>query len=211
MWSIMETYYSPIQYTKIHGKYQIYHHHHTSHSPPPSLYITYRWIYHDALSTWWSKGAQAYLTARGFANRQWRSLGQTNQGTRYAGKLVGDSPEFMPLDNNLFADFTVSLTANVCVTRHLPSDHPCKFSLADPKRCFDAMRRTWEHSPSSERIVEDICRFPKSLEEVSNIPLLSLTPHSPLCLRSSGTKVSTLTGKNYDMGGDLDCMRAVRS
>ena len=106
------------------------------------------------------------MKSHGFEHRQWRSMGATNQGTRYEKKLVGDSPEFMPLDNNLFADFTVSLTANVCVTRHLASDHACKFSIADPGKCFDAMRRTWEHSPTSDRIVEDILRFRSSVEEV---------------------------------------------
>ena len=73
----------------------------------------------------------------------------------------------MPLDNNLFADFTVSLTANVCATRHLPSDHPSKFSLGTPQTTFEAMKRTWEHSPTSERIVQDILRFSESVDEVN--------------------------------------------
>ena len=39
-------------------------------------------IYHDALSAWWSEGAQEYMRSRGFAHRQMRGLGLTNNGTR---------------------------------------------------------------------------------------------------------------------------------
>ena len=107
------------------------------------------------------------MEAKGFKDRQCRSLGSTNHDNRYRNKLVGDTPEFMPLDNNLFADFSVALTANVCATRHLPSDHPSRFSLGTPKSTFKAMKRTWEHSPTSDRIVEDIERFIASVDEVN--------------------------------------------
>ena len=41
------------------------------------------WIlYHDALSAWWSEGAQAYMRSRNFEHRQVRGLGLTNNGTR---------------------------------------------------------------------------------------------------------------------------------
>ena len=66
-------------------------------------------IYHDALSQWWSKGAQAYIeeTYPGFGARQCRGLGHTNEDTSYEGKLPGDTPEYMPLDSNLFSDLEV--------------------------------------------------------------------------------------------------------
>ena len=51
-------------------------------------------IYHDALSQWWSKGAQTYIekTHPGFAKRQCRGLGHTNEGTRYLLDFLSLSP-----------------------------------------------------------------------------------------------------------------------
>ena len=125
-----------------------------------------RIIYHDALSSWWSKGAQQYLKDKGFEFRQVKSLASTNDLNRYKGKLVGDSPEMMPLDNNLFSDFAKALVNNVCATRHLPSTSPEKFSIASPNPTFEAMERTWQYFPTPERIAEDILRWPSSLQEV---------------------------------------------
>ena len=62
------------------------------------------YIYHDALSSWWSKGAQAYIETKGFRHRQIKSLDFTNTGTRYEDSLPGDTPEYMSLDSNLFSD-----------------------------------------------------------------------------------------------------------
>ena len=64
-------------------------------------------IYHDELSQWWSKGAQDWMKAHGFGDRQVRGLGHTNEGTSYEGKLTGDTPEYMTLDSNLFSDLEV--------------------------------------------------------------------------------------------------------
>ena len=70
----------------------------------------------------------------GFRNRQIRSMGQTNIDNRYKGGLPGDSPSLMPLDNNLFSNFSKSLLANCCATRHLHHNDPNKFSIADPAK-----------------------------------------------------------------------------
>ena len=48
-------------------------------------------IYHDALSAWWSVGAQDHMRSRNFLHRQIRGLGMTNRGTRYV-KIVCTSP-----------------------------------------------------------------------------------------------------------------------
>lgn len=123
-------------------------------------------MYHDALSTWWSKAGQDHMENLGFKDRQIRSLGPTNACNRYKGGLPGDSPELMPLDNNLFADFSKALLANVCATCHLPNEDPNKFSIAKPKAAWEAMKATWEHAPTSERIVQDIERWCTSIDEV---------------------------------------------
>ena len=64
-------------------------------------------IYHDALSSWWSAGAQKHMETRRFKHRQVMSLDFTNAGTRYENGLPGDTPEYMPLDSNLFSDLEV--------------------------------------------------------------------------------------------------------
>jgi hypothetical protein len=62
-------------------------------------------IGHDALSQFTEKGAQEYLTRRGFGpDRLLGPRGSTNEGTRYERRAVGDSPELMPLDTNLLSD-----------------------------------------------------------------------------------------------------------
>jgi hypothetical protein len=50
-------------------------------------------IFHDGLVMWWTPEAQTYIESLGFKDRQLRCLGDTNKGTRYHFKVVGDSPE----------------------------------------------------------------------------------------------------------------------
>ena len=96
-------------------------------------------IYHDALSSWWSEGAQQFMTSKGFRDRQIRGLGFTNEGTRYEGKLPGDTPEYMPLDSNLFSDLETAIRWNVAATRMLDNNDPRKFCLGTPTSCWDAI------------------------------------------------------------------------
>ena len=127
----------------------------------------YTWvIYHDALSSWWSKEAQVYMTVRGFADRQIRGLGHTNVGTRYEGSLPGDTPSYMPLDSNLFADLETATRWNVAATRHLARGHPDRFDLTTPKSAWSAVSRTWEYAPTPQRIVQDIQRVFHAIDMV---------------------------------------------
>ena len=63
-------------------------------------------IGHDALSQLWEKGAVEYLALKGFdKTRMLGPQGDTNQNdAHYKDRPVGNSPEVMPLDNNLNAD-----------------------------------------------------------------------------------------------------------
>ena len=124
------------------------------------------WIYHDALSQWWSTGAQDYMRDRGFADRQCRGFGHTNVNTRYGGILTGDTPEYMSLDSNLFDDLEVMVRWNVEATFELPRGHPDKFDLTTPTSAWSAVCRTWEHAPTSKRIVEDIARVFVAIEDM---------------------------------------------
>ena len=101
-------------------------------------------IYHDALGSWWTKAAQQRIEDRGMKDRQCRSLGPTNKGTRYFGKLVGNSPELMPLDNNLFADLMAAVRWNMACTFFLPEDDPRKFKRGTPAEAWKTLARSWE-------------------------------------------------------------------
>ena len=52
------------------------------------------------------------------------------------------------------------------MTRDLPDDDPRKFWFNTPKRAFHSLARTWEFSPTSDRIVEDIFEFFNSIDAV---------------------------------------------
>ena len=123
-------------------------------------------LYHDALSSWWSKAAQEYMVSKGFGSRQIRGLGHTNADTRYEGTLPGDTPEYMPLDSNLFSDLEAAVRWNVAGTRHLPRDDPDRFDLTTPKSVWSAVSRTWMYAPTPERIVQDIHRVFQAIDMV---------------------------------------------
>jgi hypothetical protein len=57
-------------------------------------------------------------------------------------KLMGDSPEFMPLDRHLFNDVKLATARNVSLTRLLPSDDNRKFWFNTPKRAFQSLAKT---------------------------------------------------------------------
>ena len=129
-------------------------------------------LFHDALKAWWEPEAQEHLLkVHGIgAGRQLCIQGGTNDdvAAHYKGKLVGDSPEFCPLDSNLFSDFEFAMRQNIAYSDILPHDHPEKFLCGRAGEVQDLMERTWAHpgAVTSERIVEDICRFPKALDLV---------------------------------------------
>ena len=125
-------------------------------------------IYHDALSQWWEKdegGAQAYLASRGFEHRQWRARGATNDeiADNYKDKLMGDSPELMPLDSSLFGDLIEKVAWLVVTTSHMEGDE--RYTMGTPDDAWRAMVEAWDLVPE-ERILEDIGRFKSALESI---------------------------------------------
>ena len=125
-------------------------------------------IYHDALSTWWEQGAQEHMAARGFRDRQWRCLGSTNADTRYALKLVGDSPELCrALDAHGFADLGNAINYHVSVScsQYAVGDAR-RFEMGTPPQVWSTMSRCWTVAPTSARIIEDIDALPGVLEKI---------------------------------------------
>jgi hypothetical protein len=95
-----------------------------------------------------------------------QSLRSVNRRSR--NKLVGDSPELCPLDSNLFSDFEFAMRQNVAYTYWLPHDHPDKYLTGTAKGDQRLMEETWDHpgAVTSERIVEDICRFIPAMDAI---------------------------------------------
>ena len=68
-----------------------------------------------------------------------------NIGTIYHGRYVGNSPEFMPLDNSLNYDLQLSHKYHCAVTAHLTDTDDRKFSLSTPLRIAKGINKIWEH------------------------------------------------------------------
>ena len=122
-------------------------------------------IYHDALPQWWEATAQAHIASRGFAERQWRARGETNAAVhrRFKDKLMGDSPELMPLDSSLFGDQIEKVAWLVMMTAALEKEK--RFSMGTPDEAWRTMVAAWDLVPEA-RIAEDIERFVTALEAI---------------------------------------------
>lgn len=62
------------------------------------------WIYHDPLKQFYEPDTMAYMASRGFTPENGRLLVSLRPGP-YHNRTPGDTPEWMPLDSHLFADY----------------------------------------------------------------------------------------------------------
>ena len=67
------------------------------------------YIVHDALVLMTAKETINGMKQKGYLHRWFLPLNGLQDGTPYAGRPVGNSPEFMPLDNSLNRDILQSL------------------------------------------------------------------------------------------------------
>lgn len=106
------------------------------------------------------------MKKRGFEHRQIRNI-TANVGTRYANKIVGDSPEMCrALDSHGFADLKRAIFLFASLTSMYPVDDPRRFKLGTPADVLSAIWRAWSVAPTSKRIVEDILELPTVLEKI---------------------------------------------
>ena len=90
-----------------------------------------------------------------------------NNGTRYEGKIVGDSLEMCrALDSHGFADLKAAVFAYSSVTSVYAVDDPRRFKLGTPDELFRSIERAWTVAPTSKRIVEDILALPRVLSKI---------------------------------------------
>ena len=117
-------------------------------------------FYHDALSLMTAKTTVAWMKRKGYYKRWLIPQLGCNGNTIYDSRPVGNSPEWMPLDNALNNDIHQSLSLYCAITSHLPADDPRKFSMATPKTIVRGIERLWVTAeggnvPSSDRIKHD--------------------------------------------------------
>ena len=123
-------------------------------------------IYHDALPQWWEKETQDHIQSRGFANRQWRANAETNAvlPRHYRDRLMGDSPELMPLDSSLFSDLIEKVAWLVVSTTSLKAEGK-HYSMDTPDNAWKTMVAAWGEIPQ-KRVVDDIKRFESALDAI---------------------------------------------
>ena len=97
-------------------------------------------VYHDALSIMTSRSTKEWMKEKGYLDRWILPSSDlydnlpSDARRFYAGKPVGNSPEFMPLDTHLNQDLHSSHDFHATVTQDLIDNDPRKFDGSTPKR-----------------------------------------------------------------------------
>ena len=105
-----------------------------------------------------AKGAVKWMKDNNIYKRWLIPQNGCNEGTVYACRPVGNSPEFMPLNSSLNQDIQVSLLMHCAITAHLPDTDSRKFSMRTPNAIREGIRKIWGAEgdvPNSKRIMHD--------------------------------------------------------
>ena len=86
--------------------------------------------------------------------------------TNYSGRPVGNSPEFVPLDNSLNNDKHQAAKAQVSATRFLPKEDPKRFSFATPELITHAYGRVHCPSYDNNSAIPTQSRIEKDIDKV---------------------------------------------
>jgi len=82
--------------------------------------------------------------------------------TRYYGRVVGNSPELMPLDKRLNKDTHEAANQHYILTNDMNKDNPKRFGLETPNQVSSTYERIWDPitgvAPTPNRIAQDIER-----------------------------------------------------
>ena len=125
-----------------------------------------KYFYHDALSLLTSKCTMKWMERMGYLKMWFRP----EQGLfedhpdlkRYYGRVVGNSPELMPLDKRLNKDIHESVNQHYIATNDLPKEDSRRFGLETPKQVSRSYERLWDPNtgvaPSPERVATDVER-----------------------------------------------------
>ena len=143
-------------------------------------------FYHDALSLMTANDTMEWMREKDIVKHWFLPMLDSNAGTCYAGRPVGNSPEMMPLDASLNKDVDDAVHSHIVFKNVLDADDPRKFSMSTPSRGSFAYRRVWNcpaipgfdnsgvdnltvdnsGAPSSNRICQDIDKFTTSCRSI---------------------------------------------
>ena len=139
---------------------------HTKKCFQGTLYEKKFYFYHDALAQMCEKEAREYMSQKGILSHWVLPMNDLNKDTFWDGRPTGNSPEFNPLDRNLFRDLHCAVRQQVAVTSTLPRGDPKKYSLGSIKDLEKVYEHTWIHYPSHDRICRDFNRVPQVLRVI---------------------------------------------
>ena len=133
-------------------------------------------IAHDALVLMTAKETIKWMKENNYFHRWLLPTNGLQDMTPYTGCPLGNSPEFMPLDNILNRDILHSLRFNYVLSRFLldgegtdEEERNVRFSLSTLKEISRGLNRIWEskmRKPSLVRIIQDVDLALKALEIV---------------------------------------------
>lgn len=96
-----------------------------------------------------------------------------NVKTCYHTKPVGNSPEFIPMDNSLNTDITQSHDKHVALTRHLPKDDWREFCNRTSKSIRQGIKQMVKTDdsgcPRSEHVMQDCDKALGAMYTVYNV------------------------------------------
>ena len=108
-------------------------------------------IVRDALVLMTAKETIKWMKENNFFHRWLLTMNGFQDGTPYAGRPVGNSPEFMPLDNSLNRDILQSLRFHCVLGRFFldgegtdKEERNMRFSFSTPKEITIGLKRIWE-------------------------------------------------------------------
>ena len=106
------------------------------------------------------------MKEKNYFHRWLLPMNGVQDGKHYSGRHVGNSPEFMPLENILNRDILHSLRFHCVLSRFVldgeetdKEERNMRFSFSTPREIARGMKRIWESkmgTPSSARIIEDV-------------------------------------------------------
>lgn len=128
-----------------------------------SKWETKMMFYHDALSQLTCEDTKNWMKDKGFYDHWVLPKLGLNEGTVFANRPVGNSPEMMPWDCSLNKDVDDLFIQHKAWTNSLPESNPKRFSKSTPARqdhgylrLLDPIHGPLGGTPTSKRIIQDV-------------------------------------------------------
>ena len=108
-------------------------------------------IVHDDLVLMKAKETIEWMKEKNYYHRWLLPMNGLHDETPYAGRPVGNSPDFMPLDNSLNRDILHCLRFRCILSRFVldgegtdEEERNMQFSFSTPREISQGMKRIWE-------------------------------------------------------------------